>query len=345
VGKLRIEGDADLARRLQRLAERFDPDWQRPFVQVFGEVVGCAGGRPPSPPRCVTRAVRAGALASNAAEYSHRENPATWSAREELNAFHDDVDALRDDAERLAVRVSRLRARAGDARMKPVFRAWRIGRVLLSIGSTTCSTTRRSSLAGPGAAVRAARLGPDRGDVARRAPAPGAAGTGPDLRQVRADPVHPSRPGAAGRGRRTCAAAGPRRAVRWRSRQGHRRTRAGAAGRRGLRQFDTTPLASASIAQVHAARCRRTPRCVARGRGQGAAPGHREADRRRHLPAQGRGGIVERTHPSADKIRPREIVDEIENTLAAELDLQREGANASVLRRFWKAATTCTCRK
>src|SRR5688500_5456608 len=40
VGKLRIEGDADLARRLQRLAERFDPDWQRPFVQVFGEVAG-----------------------------------------------------------------------------------------------------------------------------------------------------------------------------------------------------------------------------------------------------------------------------------------------------------------
>ncbi|HEY4583146.1 MAG TPA: SCP2 sterol-binding domain-containing protein, partial [Lysobacter sp.] len=35
VGKLRIEGDADLARRLQRLAERFDPDWQRPFVAAF----------------------------------------------------------------------------------------------------------------------------------------------------------------------------------------------------------------------------------------------------------------------------------------------------------------------
>ncbi len=49
-------------------------------------------------------------------------------------------------------------------------------------------------------------------------------------------------------------------------------------------------------------------------------------------------GIVDRTHPSADKIRPRAIVEEIENTLAAELDLQREGANASVLRRFWTGA-------
>src|SRR3546814_10189187 len=37
---MRISGDADLARRLQRLAERFDPDWQQPFVAVFGDVVG-----------------------------------------------------------------------------------------------------------------------------------------------------------------------------------------------------------------------------------------------------------------------------------------------------------------
>ena len=42
---------------------------------------------------------------------------------------------------------------------------------------------------------------------------------------------------------------------------------------------------------------------------------------------------VERFHPNADKIRPREIVDEIETTLTHELDLQREGANASLLRR------------
>src|SRR3546814_16232659 len=37
---MRIPGDADLARRLQRLAERFDPDWQQPFFAVFGAVVG-----------------------------------------------------------------------------------------------------------------------------------------------------------------------------------------------------------------------------------------------------------------------------------------------------------------
>jgi len=100
--------------------------------------------------------------------------------------------------------------------------------------------------------------------------------------------------------------------------------------------FDTTPLASASIAQVHAATLHPI----------GAAPA-REVVVKVLRPGIKRqiaddiallntiAGLVERTHPAADKIRPREIVAEIESTLAAELDLQREGANASVLRRFW----------
>ncbi|HVI24826.1 MAG TPA: ubiquinone biosynthesis regulatory protein kinase UbiB [Xanthomonadaceae bacterium] len=100
--------------------------------------------------------------------------------------------------------------------------------------------------------------------------------------------------------------------------------------------FDTTPLASASIAQVHAA----TLPAV-----DGGAP--REVVVKVLRPGieaqiaadiallKSVAALVERTHPSADKIRPRAIVAEIENTLAAELDLQREGANASVLRRFW----------
>ncbi len=105
---------------------------------------------------------------------------------------------------------------------------------------------------------------------------------------------------------------------------------------RAFEQFDTTPLASASIAQVHAA-------ILPAADGQPA----REVvvkvlrpDIERQIAAdiallKAVAGVVERTHPSADKIRPREIVAEIENTLAAELDLQREGGNASVLRRFW----------
>jgi ubiquinone biosynthesis protein UbiJ len=113
VGRMRVSGDADLARRLQRLAERFDPDWQQPFVVVFGDIVGVQ----------VANAVAAGLrhardagrdLAGTAAEYVTEESRDVVS-RAELDAFHDDVDTLRDDAARLAARIARLHA-ASDAR-------------------------------------------------------------------------------------------------------------------------------------------------------------------------------------------------------------------------------------
>ena len=111
VGKLRIEGDAELARRLQQLAQRFDPDWQQPFVAVFGEVIGVQ----------VAKAVSAGLkqaqvvgrnLAGSAAEYVTEESRDVVP-RAELDAFHDDVDALRDDVERIAAKVARLRRARG----------------------------------------------------------------------------------------------------------------------------------------------------------------------------------------------------------------------------------------
>lgn len=111
VGKLRIEGDAELARRLQKLAQGFDPDWQLPFVQVFGEVLGVQ----------VAKAVRAALqqaqlagrnLAGMAAEYVTEESRDVVP-RAELDAFHDDVDALRDDVERIAAKIARLRRERG----------------------------------------------------------------------------------------------------------------------------------------------------------------------------------------------------------------------------------------
>jgi ubiquinone biosynthesis protein len=49
------------------------------------------------------------------------------------------------------------------------------------------------------------------------------------------------------------------------------------------------------------------------------------------------GELAQRWHPAADKIRPRDIVAEIETTLVNELDLQREAANASLLKRNFAA--------
>jgi ubiquinone biosynthesis protein len=163
--------------------------------------------------------------------------------------------------------------------------------------------------------------------------------------------------------------------------------------------FDETPLASASVAQVHAARMLlpspsspagrggRSPSAQRRGEGsrsRGAmfggfepspAPsGHHgafghgrqqypegEGDNERPAAATPVGGrevvvkvlrpnvaknirhnlelldalawMVQRWHPQAEKIRPRDMFNEVAKTLHNELNLQNEGANASLLRR------------
>ena len=95
--------------------------------------------------------------------------------------------------------------------------------------------------------------------------------------------------------------------------------------------FATAPLASASIAQVHAATMSDGREVVVKV----LRPGIEKQIAADVSLLKWIAGIVDRTHPNADKIRPREVVAEVENTLAAELDLQREAANASVLRRNW----------
>jgi len=107
VGRLRVSGDAELARRLQTLASRFDPDWAQPFTAVFGDIVGVQIANTVKSALQQLRGAGEG-LAQNAAEFVTEESRDVVG-RAELNAFHDDVDALRDDVERLQARVERLR--------------------------------------------------------------------------------------------------------------------------------------------------------------------------------------------------------------------------------------------
>lgn len=95
--------------------------------------------------------------------------------------------------------------------------------------------------------------------------------------------------------------------------------------------FDIQPLASASIAQVHVAALHDGREVVVKV----LRPGIDAEIAGDIALLYDLASVVERTHPNADKIRPREVVAEIETTLAAELDLQREAGNASVLRRNW----------
>ena len=98
--------------------------------------------------------------------------------------------------------------------------------------------------------------------------------------------------------------------------------------------FDETPLASASIAQVHAATLDGGREVVVKV----LRPDIHACIRADVELLRALGDLAQRWHPAADKIRPREIVAEIETTLTNELDLQREGANASLLRRNFAAS-------
>ncbi len=98
--------------------------------------------------------------------------------------------------------------------------------------------------------------------------------------------------------------------------------------------FDDTALASASIAQVHAARLHDGSEVVVKV----LRPQVHERVARDLELLKAVARVVERRHPRADKIRPREVVAEIEATLANELDLQHEGANASALGRIWNGS-------
>ena len=93
--------------------------------------------------------------------------------------------------------------------------------------------------------------------------------------------------------------------------------------------FDETALASASIAQVHAATLHDGRAVVVKV----LRPGIGRRIARDVALLRSLGELVQRWHPRADKIRPLEVVAEVEKMLENELDLQREGASASLLRR------------
>lgn len=101
---------------------------------------------------------------------------------------------------------------------------------------------------------------------------------------------------------------------------------------RALATFDKVPLASASIAQVHAARLPDGTEVVVKV----VRPGIEPRIRRDISLLKSLARIVQRHHPEGDRIRPLDIVAEFEHVILNELDMQREGANASLLRRNFK---------
>lgn len=108
-GKVEIAGDADLARRLEKLASQFAPDFEEAFARTFGDVLGVP----------LAKLVRQG-LAHAKETASHlSQDGADWLREEarlavapgEVDGFLDGVDALRERSERLEARLARLEQR------------------------------------------------------------------------------------------------------------------------------------------------------------------------------------------------------------------------------------------
>ncbi len=94
-------------------------------------------------------------------------------------------------------------------------------------------------------------------------------------------------------------------------------------------EFSEEPIASASIAQVHAARLKDGTEVVVKV----VRPGIEQLIRRDVGLLYVVAGLAERYWRHGRRLRPREVVAEYEKTILDELDLLREGASASQLRR------------
>ena len=107
VGKVRINGDAELARQLQNLAKGFDPDWEKPFAEVFGAIIG------PQIAKALREAFKQGTgfakkFSQDSVDFLTEESRDVVSGAEQA-AFNEDVDDLRDRAERVLARFEKLK--------------------------------------------------------------------------------------------------------------------------------------------------------------------------------------------------------------------------------------------
>jgi len=98
--------------------------------------------------------------------------------------------------------------------------------------------------------------------------------------------------------------------------------------------FDETPLAAASIAQVHAANLRDGTEVVVKV----LRPGMSKVIKRDLEVLYALAGLAQRYWSESRRLRPLEIVAEYEKTILDELDLMREAANASQLKRNFQGS-------
>jgi ubiquinone biosynthesis protein len=95
-----------------------------------------------------------------------------------------------------------------------------------------------------------------------------------------------------------------------------------------FQRFDVTPLAAASIAQVHTAQLRDGKEVIVKV----LRPGVQEHIERDLAVLRMLAGLADRYWEHGKRLKPLEVVDEYEHTIIDELDLMREAANAAQLK-------------
>lgn len=105
-GKVEISGDAELARRVEKLLRGFRPDIEEAFARAFGDVLGVPLARALHSAFAWTRE-SAQSFAEDSAAFL-RDDTRDLVAPAEVDALLDDIDALRERADRLAARVQRV---------------------------------------------------------------------------------------------------------------------------------------------------------------------------------------------------------------------------------------------
>lgn len=110
-GKVRIAGDAELARRLSEIADGAGPDIEAGLTGVLGLELGTLVARGLRGAFAQVREAGAN-LVRDAADFA-RDDAAVVAASDQLADFARDVDTLRDDVERYAARLRRAIEDAG----------------------------------------------------------------------------------------------------------------------------------------------------------------------------------------------------------------------------------------
>lgn len=108
IGNITLEGDTELASKLQNIAQSIDIDWEEQLAKFTGDIIAHRIGRGVQALRNWTTQTGA-SFCQNVNEYVHDEVNLFPTAYE-CEELYNDIDTLRTDADRLSARFQQIKA-------------------------------------------------------------------------------------------------------------------------------------------------------------------------------------------------------------------------------------------